>query len=165
MIPTHHHQVSHLSQVTLTNREGEKVKKCALYYEYNTTDRRLDRNLAQLFQKLQVWQMVLKAAYDAWSLFHAIYSVYAGTSDHVEPFLTSRAFPHRTIGHALQNDLIQIIPRELTVIYSSGNVRNFRLILIFKRLDLQNDAQSENINVTPFFILFNHSSPFTAILI
>lgn len=110
-----------------------------------------------------VWQTVLKAAYDTQGVFHAIYSVYAGTSDHVEPFLTYRAFPHGTTGPVLHNGLIQIIPRVLTVIYSSGNVRNFRVILIFKKLDLQSDAQSENINVTPPFI-FLTSFPFTPIL-
>lgn len=76
--------------------------------------------------------MVLKVAYDAWSLFQAICSVYAGISDQVEAFLTSRSFPHRTIGHVLHNSLIQIIPRVLTGIYISSNERNFRVILIFK---------------------------------
>lgn len=76
--------------------------------------------------------MVLKAAYDAWSLFHAICSVYTGTSGHVKPFLISRAFPLRTIGHVLHDGLIQTIPREVTVIYISDNVINFRPILIFK---------------------------------
>lgn len=96
--------------------------------------------------------MVLKGAYDAWSLFHAICSVYTGTTDHIEPFLISRAFPHRTIGHVLHNGLMQIILRVLTVIYMSGNVRNFRVILIFKKLYLKSNTQSENVNVTPPFI-------------
>lgn len=108
--------------------------------------------------------MVLKAACYAWSVFHAICSVYAGASDHIEPFLTSRAFPHRTIGHVLHNSLIQKIPRMLTVIYTRGNLKNFRAILIFKKVHVQGDAQSENVNVTPSLHTPNHSFPFTPIL-